>query len=59
MKKFGTPELDRILQRLDELTGQFFALFGEADRRVAFHGRDAFREDNEEIYTRPAGARSN
>ncbi len=51
MKKFGTPELDRILQRLDELTAQFFGLFGEADRRVAFHGRDAFREDNEEVYT--------
>jgi ATP-dependent DNA helicase DinG len=30
---------------------QFFALFGEAERRVAFHGRDAFREDNEEAYT--------
>ena len=55
MKKFGTPELDRILQRLDELTRQFFRLFGEADRRVAFVGRDAFREDNEEVYTRPAG----
>jgi ATP-dependent DNA helicase DinG len=51
MKKFGTPELDRVLQRLDELTVQFFALFGEAERRVAFHGRDAFREDNEEAYT--------
>ena len=51
MKKFGTPELDRILQRLDELAAQFFELFGEADRRVAFTGRDAFREDNEEIYT--------
>ena len=51
MKKFGTPELDRILQRLDELTAQFFGLFGEGDRRVAFTGRDAFREDNEEAYT--------
>ena len=51
MKKFGTPELDRVLQRLDELTVQFFALFGEAERRVAFQGRDAFREDNEEAYT--------
>jgi ATP-dependent DNA helicase DinG len=51
MKKFGTPELDRILQRLDELTSQFFGLFGEGDRRVAFTGRDAFREDNEEVYT--------
>ena len=51
LKKFGTPELDRILQRLDELSAQFFQLFGEADRRVAFVGRDAFREDNEEVYT--------
>jgi ATP-dependent DNA helicase DinG len=51
MKKFGTPELDRILGRLDELTVQFFALFGEAERRVAFTGRDAFREDNEDAYT--------
>jgi len=50
MKKFGTPELDRILQRVDELTLHFFGLFGEADRRVAFAGRDAFREDNEEAY---------
>jgi len=51
MKKFGTAELDRILQRLEEISAQFFALFGEADRRVAFTGRDAFREDNEEIYS--------
>jgi ATP-dependent DNA helicase DinG len=50
MKKFGTPELDRILQRLEEITAQFFALFGEGDRRVAFQGREAFREDNDEIY---------
>jgi ATP-dependent DNA helicase DinG len=51
MKKFGTPELDRILQRLDEISIQFFGLFGETDRRVAFQCRDAFREENEEIYT--------
>jgi ATP-dependent DNA helicase DinG len=51
MKKFGTPELDRILQRLDELTVQFFQLFGEGDRRAAFQGRDAFREENEGIYS--------
>jgi ATP-dependent DNA helicase DinG len=50
-KKFGTPELDRILQRLDELTIQFFGLFGDAERRVAFQGRDAFREENDEIYS--------
>ena len=50
MKKFGTEELDRILNRLEELTGAFFALFGEVERRVAFQGRDAFREANEEAY---------
>jgi ATP-dependent DNA helicase DinG len=51
MKKFGTPELDRVLERLDELSTQFFGLFGEAERRVAFQGREAFREDNEDLYT--------
>jgi ATP-dependent DNA helicase DinG len=51
MKKFGTPELDRVLERLEELSKQFFGLFGEAERRVSFTGRDAFREDNEEVYT--------
>jgi ATP-dependent DNA helicase DinG len=51
MKKFGTVELDRILDRLEELTNNFFALFGEVDRRVAFQGRDAFREANEEAYS--------
>jgi len=51
MKNFGTPELDRILQRLEEIADQFFGLFGEVERRVAFQGRDAFREENEEIYS--------
>ena len=51
LKKFGTPELDRVLSRLEEITLQFFALFGEADRRVAFQGRDAFRDENNEAYT--------
>jgi ATP-dependent DNA helicase DinG len=49
-KKLGTPELDRILDRLDEMTVQFFGLFGDAERRVAFQGRDGFREENAEIY---------
>jgi ATP-dependent DNA helicase DinG len=50
MKKFGTPELDRILDRLEELADRFFGLFGEAERRVAFQGRHEFREENEEVY---------
>jgi len=51
MKKFGSPELARVLDRLDELTRSFFDLFGEADGRVAFAGREGFREANEEIYS--------
>src|SRR5580692_1428102 len=51
MKKFGSPELDRILQRLEDLTGAFFALFGDVERRTAFQGREAFREANEESYS--------
>ncbi|HYW44345.1 MAG TPA: ATP-dependent DNA helicase [Bryobacteraceae bacterium] len=50
-KKFGNQELDRILDQLEYLATQFFALFGEADGRAAFAGRHVFREDNEEIYT--------
>ena len=50
-KKFGTPELDRILERFGELTDRFFGLLGEGDRRVAFQGRDSFREDNIETYS--------
>ena len=49
-KKFGTPELDRILERLEELSNQFFTLFGDAERRVAFTGRDAFRQEHEDLY---------
>jgi ATP-dependent DNA helicase DinG len=50
LKKFGTPELDRILDRLDELTIQFFARFGESEGRSPFRGRSSFVEQNEEIY---------
>jgi ATP-dependent DNA helicase DinG len=51
LKKFGSPELDRILSRLDDLTVRFFGLFGEGDRRAAFQGRQAFVEENDEIYS--------
>ena len=50
MKKLGSPELDRVLDRLDDLTVKFFSLFGEQDRRVAFMGREGFREANEDLY---------
>jgi ATP-dependent DNA helicase DinG len=51
LKKFGTPELDRILARLDELTDQFFSLFGYGEGRSPFLARDTFVEENREIYT--------
>ena len=51
MKQFGSAELDRVLDRLDEIATVFFALFGEAERRVAFQNRDGFRDDNLEIYS--------
>ncbi|HUI79757.1 MAG TPA: ATP-dependent DNA helicase, partial [Bryobacteraceae bacterium] len=50
LKKFGTPELDRVLERLDELSTQFFALFGESDGRGPFQAREAFRESHEDVY---------
>src|SRR5579871_2547457 len=51
LKKFGTPELDRILERLDELTLRFFGLFGAGEGRAPFLAREAFREENDEVYT--------
>ncbi|MGO9260642.1 MAG: ATP-dependent DNA helicase [Bryobacteraceae bacterium] len=51
MKQFGTPELDHILERLDEIAGDFFGLFGEGDRRIAFQNRESFREEHQGIYT--------
>jgi len=51
MRKFGTEELDRVLERLDFINGRFFGLFGEAERRIAFQGRDAFRDEHEETYS--------
>ena len=50
MKKFGTPELDRILERLEEASVRFFGLFGAGEGRSPFHGRAAFRDENEELY---------
>src|SRR6516162_190479 len=49
-KKFGSPALDRILDRLDDLMLGFFGQFGEKDGRGPFNGRAAFREQNAELY---------
>src|SRR5215469_8593039 len=50
LKKFGTPELDRILDRLEEVSAQFFGLFGDREGRGPFHGRQAFVEEHEDVY---------
>ena len=49
-KKFGSTELDRILERLEEISGLFFRLFGEFEGRTGFAGREAFLEKNRETY---------
>ena len=49
-KQFGSAELDRILDRLDELAMQFFSLLPVPDGRAAFTGRSAFLDRNEAVY---------
>ena len=47
-KQFGSGELDRVLDTLDDRALQFFALFGEAEGRVAFKSHSAFFEQHGE-----------
>ncbi|HLN02325.1 MAG TPA: ATP-dependent DNA helicase [Bryobacteraceae bacterium] len=50
-KQFGSPELDRILDRLEQLSEHFFSLFGITDGRAGFEGRSAFIENNQDAYS--------
>ncbi len=50
-KQFGSQELDQILERLDELTQRFFALFGQEEGRWAFREQEEFLKRHEEAYT--------
>lgn len=50
MKDFGSPELDRVLDRLEQLSQSFFGLFGELEGRRAFHARGEFIEEHAEEY---------
>ena len=50
-KQFGSPELDRILDRLEQLSEQFFSLFGITDGRAGFEGRSAFLENHQDVYS--------
>src|SRR5579872_4695509 len=47
-KQFGSGELDRVLDTLDDRAQQFFALFGETEGRIAFKGHAAFFEQHGE-----------
>jgi ATP-dependent DNA helicase DinG len=47
-KQFGSGELDRVLNTLDDRAQQFFFLFGETEGRIAFKGHAAFFEQHGE-----------
>ena len=50
-KQFQSQELDRIIDRLEQLGDHFFGLFGNVEGRVGFTGRAAFLEKHAEAYT--------
>ncbi len=47
-KQFGSAELDRVLDTLDDRSQQFFLLFGESEGRVAFKNHAAFFDQHGE-----------
>jgi ATP-dependent DNA helicase DinG len=47
-KKFGSGELDRVLDTLEDRAQQFFLLFGESEGRVAFKNHTAFFDQHGE-----------
>ncbi len=49
-KQFGSQELDRVLQRMDELSARFFALFGEDEGRWTFREQTEFLARHGEAY---------
>jgi len=49
-RNFGSQELDRTLERLEEHALHFFSRFPLAEGRTTFHGRSEFVEDNRERY---------
>lgn len=49
-KKFGSPEMERILDRLGEISIRFFAQFPLTEGRAAFTGREAFLEMHGDAY---------
>ena len=50
-KQFVSQELDRIIDRLEQLADHFFGLFANVEGRTGFTGRAAFLERHAEAYT--------
>ena len=50
IRKFGSEELDRILERLEEVAMDFFSRLPGENGRASFTGRDEFRALYGEIY---------
>jgi ATP-dependent DNA helicase DinG len=50
-KQFGSQELDRIIERLEQLAEHFFGLFGNTQGRKGFDSRAAFLGNHAEDYT--------
>ena len=49
-KEFGSAELDRILDRTQEMSSHFFSHFGDGEGRIGFPGRQAFVEKYDDEY---------
>jgi ATP-dependent DNA helicase DinG len=50
-KQFASQELDRIIERLEQLAEHFFGLFGGTQGRRGFDNRSAFLGNHAEDYT--------
>ena len=49
-RKFGSEELDRILERLDEIALHFFSLLPGSEGRLNFEGREEFVNEYRDLY---------
>ncbi len=49
-KEFGSAELDRILDRFEEIATHFFSLLPAPEGRAAFTGRAQFLDLHEQVY---------
>jgi ATP-dependent DNA helicase DinG len=49
-KQFGSPDLDRILNAVDDAANEFFLRLPQIEGRAGFSGRQAFLEEYEDQY---------